>query len=67
VYWQRFQADDAKPNFPESPFSRVYTKNPYLNRKGQLDKTKLQVFKYWARVRGQITVIKTVVVPREAG
>jgi hypothetical protein len=39
--------------------------NIYLNRKGQLDKTKLQVFKYWARVRGQITAIKTVVVPRE--
>jgi hypothetical protein len=39
--------------------------NIYLNRKGQLDKTKLQVFKYWSRVRGQITVIKTVVVPRE--
>jgi hypothetical protein len=38
--------------------------NIYLNRKGQLDKTKLQVFKYWARVRGQITVIKTVVTPR---
>jgi hypothetical protein len=39
--------------------------NIYLNRKGQLDKTKLQVFKYWARVRGQITAIKTVVMPRE--
>jgi hypothetical protein len=39
----------------------------YLNRKGQLDKTKLQVFKYWARVRGQITAIKTVVMPRDTG
>ncbi len=41
--------------------------NIYLNRKGQLDKTKLQVFKYWARVRGQITAIKTVVTPRDTG
>jgi hypothetical protein len=41
--------------------------NIYLNRKGQLDKTKLQVFKYWSRVRGQITVIKTVVMPRDTG
>jgi hypothetical protein len=41
--------------------------NIYLNRKGQLDKTKLQVFKYWARVRGQITAIKTVVMPRDTG
>jgi hypothetical protein len=41
--------------------------NIYLNRKGQLDRTKLQVFKNWARVRGQITAIKTVVVPRDTG
>ncbi len=39
----------------------------YLTRKGQLDRTKLQVFKNWARVRGQITAIKTVVVPRDTG
>ena len=39
--------------------------NIYLNRKEKLDKTKLQVFKYWAKVRGQITAIKTVVAPRE--
>lgn len=39
--------------------------NIYLNRKGQLDKTKLQMFKNWARVRSQITAIKTVVSPRE--
>ena len=41
--------------------------NTYLTRKGQLDRTKLQVFKNWARVRGQITAIKTVVVPRDTG
>ena len=41
--------------------------NIYLNRKGQLDRTKLQVFKNWARVRGQITAIKTVVMPRDTG
>ena len=41
--------------------------NTYLNRKGQLDKTKLQVFKNWARVRAQITAIKSVVTPRDAG
>ena len=41
--------------------------NIYLNRKGQLDRTKLQVFKNWARVRGQITAIKTVVMPRDMG
>ena len=39
--------------------------NIYLNRKGQLDRTKLQMFKNWARVRAQITAIKTVVSPRE--
>ena len=41
--------------------------NIYLNRKGQLDRTKLQMFKNWARVRSQITAIKTVVSPREQG
>ena len=41
--------------------------NIYLNRKGQLDRTKLQMFKNWARVRAQITAIKTVVSPREQG
>jgi hypothetical protein len=41
--------------------------NTYLNRQGQLNRTKLQVFKNWARVRAQITAIKSVVVPRDAG
>jgi hypothetical protein len=37
----------------------------YLNRKERLEKTKLQVFKAWARVRAQITTLKAVVVPRD--
>jgi hypothetical protein len=37
----------------------------YLNRKERLEKTKLQVFKAWARVRAQITSLKAVVVPRD--
>jgi hypothetical protein len=37
----------------------------YLNRKEKVERAKLQAFKAWARVRGQITVLKTVVVPRE--
>jgi hypothetical protein len=37
--------------------------NTYLNRQEKLDRTKLQVFKNWARVRGQITTIKSVVMP----
>lgn len=41
--------------------------NTYLNRKEQLNRTKLQVFKNWARVRAQITAIKSVVMPRDAG
>jgi hypothetical protein len=41
--------------------------NTYLNRQGQLNRTKLQVFKNWARVRAQITAIKSVVTPRDAG
>jgi hypothetical protein len=41
--------------------------NTYLNRQGQLNRTKLQVFKNWARVRSQITAIKSVVMPRDAG
>jgi hypothetical protein len=37
----------------------------YLSRKERVEKTKLQIFKAWARVRGQITVLKAVVVPRD--
>jgi hypothetical protein len=33
VCWQWFQACGAKPNFPESPFSRVYTNNPLLENR----------------------------------
>ncbi|WP_146138501.1 hypothetical protein [Chamaesiphon polymorphus] len=39
----------------------------YLNRKEKLDRTKLQVFKNWARVRNQITAIKSVVLPQMRG
>jgi hypothetical protein len=41
--------------------------NTYLNRKEKLDRTKLQVFKNWARVRNQITAIKSVVLPQMRG
>jgi hypothetical protein len=73
VLAREFQAEQAIAT-SESKSFKLYSvtyaagdgdTNIYLNRKGQLDKTKLQVFKYWARVRGQITAIKTVVVPRE--
>ncbi len=73
VLAREFQAEQAIAQ-SESKSFKLYSvtyaagdgdTNIYLNRKGQLDKTKLQVFKYWARVRGQITAIKTVVVPRE--
>jgi len=30
LYWHGFQACGVKPNFPESPFSRVYTNNPIV-------------------------------------
>jgi hypothetical protein len=75
VLAREFQAEQAIA-ISESKSFKLYSvtyaagdgdTNIYLNRKGQLDKTKLQVFKYWARVRGQITVIKTVVTPREVG
>jgi hypothetical protein len=39
----------------------------YLHRKEKLDRTKLQVFKNWARVRNQITAIKSVVLPQMRG
>jgi hypothetical protein len=32
VYWHGFQACGVKPNFPESPFSRVYTNNPIIDQ-----------------------------------
>lgn len=41
--------------------------NTYLHRKEKLDRTKLQVFKNWARVRNQITAIKSVVLPQMRG
>ncbi len=37
----------------------------YLNRKEKVERAKLQAFKAWAKVRGQITNLKTVVTPRE--
>jgi hypothetical protein len=37
----------------------------YLSRKGRLERGKLKVFKDWARVRGQVVVLKAVVVPRD--
>ena len=75
VLAREFQAEQAIAT-SESKSFKLYSvtyaagdgdTNIYLNRKGQLDKTKLQVFKYWARVRGQITAIKTVVMPRDTG
>jgi hypothetical protein len=75
VLAREFQAEQAIAQ-SESKSFKLYSvtyaagdgdTNIYLNRKGQLDKTKLQVFKYWSRVRGQITAIKTVVMPRDTG
>jgi hypothetical protein len=75
TYAREFQAEQAIAT-AESKSFKLYAvtyaagdgdTNIYLNRKGQLDKTKLQVFKNWAKVRGQITVIKTVVMPRDGG
>lgn len=37
----------------------------YLNRKEQLERSKLKVFKDWARLRAQIANLKNMVVPRE--
>jgi hypothetical protein len=37
----------------------------YLSRKGRLERGKLKVFKDWARVRGQVVVLKAVVLPRD--
>jgi hypothetical protein len=75
VLAREFQAEQAIA-ISETKSFKLYTvtyaagdgdTNIYLTRKGQLDKTKLQVFKNWARVRGQITAIKTVVMPRDMG
>lgn len=37
----------------------------YLNRKEKVERPKLQAFKAWARLRGQITNLKAVVMPRD--
>ena len=39
--------------------------NTYLSRKEQLEKSKLQVFKNWAKLRAHISNIKTLVIARE--
>ncbi len=39
--------------------------NTYLSRKEQLEKSKLQVFRSWARLRAHISNIKTLVITRE--
>jgi hypothetical protein len=73
VLAREFQAEQAIARSEENLF-KLYTvtysagdgdTNIYLNRKGQLERTKLQVFKSWAKVRGQITLMKNMVMPRE--
>lgn len=39
--------------------------NTYLNRKEQLERSKLKVFKDWAKLRAQIVNLKNMVIPRE--
>ena len=75
TYAREFQAEQAIAT-AESKSFKLYAvtyaagdgdTNIYLSRKEKLDRTKLQVFKNWAKVRGQITTIKTVVMPRDLG
>jgi hypothetical protein len=39
--------------------------NTYLTRKERLEKSKLQVFKSWAKLRAQISNLKNLVIARE--
>jgi hypothetical protein len=39
--------------------------NTYLNRKEQLERSKLKVFKDWAKLRAQIVNLKNMVIPRD--
>jgi hypothetical protein len=73
VYAREFQAEQAIA-VSEGKALKLYAvmyaagdgdKDVYLSRKERVEKTKLQIFKAWARVRGQITVLKAVVVPRD--
>jgi hypothetical protein len=73
VYAREFQAEQAIA-VSEGKALKLYAvmyaagdgdTDVYLSRKERVEKTKLQIFKAWARVRAQITIIKTVVVPRE--
>lgn len=52
IYTVTYAAGDGDPN-------------TYLTRKEQLEKSKLQVFKSWARLRAQISNLKNLVIARE--
>ncbi len=73
VYAREFQAEQSIA-VSEGKSLRLYAvmyaagegdTDSYLNRKEKVERTKLQVFKAWARVRAQITVLEAVVVPRD--
>jgi hypothetical protein len=73
VYAREFQAEQSIA-ISEGKSLRLYAvmyaagdgdTDSYLNRKEKVERTKLQVFKGWARVRAQIMVLKAVVVPRD--
>jgi hypothetical protein len=73
LYAREFQGEQAIAKEEEKSF-KLYAvtyglgdgdTNIYLNRKVQLEKAKLGVYKSWAKVRGQIISIKSFVMPRE--
>jgi hypothetical protein len=73
IYAREFQAEQAMA-MSESKALRLYAvtyaagdgaTDIYLNRKEKVERSKLQAFKAWARLRGQITNLKAVVMPRD--
>jgi hypothetical protein len=73
VLAREFQAEIAIVNSELKSF-KIYSityaagdgdTNTYLNRKQQLERSKLKLFKDWARMRAQITLMKNMVMPRE--
>jgi hypothetical protein len=73
VLAREFQAEQAIVNSELKSF-KIYSityaagdgdTNTYLNRKQQLERSRLKLFKDWARMRAQITLMKNMVMPRE--
>ena len=70
---REFQAEQAIVRSEVKSFkiySVTYAKgdgdtNTYLNRKEQLERSKLKVFKDWAKLRAQIVNLKNMVIPRD--